>query len=593
MKINLKYIRNFCIIAHIDHGKSTLAYQLLKFTESIKNNNKLLDNMELEKEKGITIKNHIVQINYKLNNQKYKLNLIDTPGHADFSYEVYKSILACEGAILLIDISKNIQAQTINNLKLALKNKIKILPVLNKIDLNIDYYNVIKNVKKLLKCKKENILLISAKKGIGIKNLIYNIIKEIPYPKGNNNYPLEAFIIDSNFNKFQGIKIYFRIFNGTIINNEKLKLLSNNNIIKVKNLSRLDNKKVNVIYSGDVGYFLYKNKNIEKIIIGDTLVKFNDKITPKKIKIKQIQHNIFISIYPIENKDYLKLFNAIKELKLNDYSFNYYKDFSKTFGFGFRCGFLGMLHFEIIKERIFREYKINIIITIPNVIYRIKLKNKKKKYINSPLNFPNKNDIIYIKEPLVKIKILTFNKYIGNIISICIKKRGKLINQKYLLEEKVRLTFIIPFNEIIYNFNNKLKALTNGYNNINYKFFKYKKSNIVRVDIYINKIMIDGFSFFSHNDNAYKKSKIICKKLKKLIPKKQFKIPIQACIYNKIIVRETISSFRKDVISKCYGGDITRKMKLLNKQKEGKKKMRRIGQVDLPQNIFFSLINIK
>ncbi|MDH3004467.1 MAG: translation elongation factor 4 [Candidatus Shikimatogenerans sp. JK-2022] len=594
--MNLKYIRNFCIIAHIDHGKSTLAKQLLKFTNSINENEKLLDNMDLEIEKGITIKNHIIQINYKYKKKNYKLNLIDTPGHVDFNYEVYKSILACEGSILLIDISKNIQAQTITNFKLAFKNNIKIIPVLNKIDLNLEYNNLKLNIKKLIKCNLNDIICISAKKGIGIKKLIKEIIKKIPYPKGDINKSLQALIIDSIYDNYKGIYIFFRIFNGIIKNKDKLKLLSNNKIILVNNLNIIkNNKNVNKIYAGDVGCFLYKSKKVDDIIIGDTLVYYNDIKTKKIVKINNIQSNIFISIFPIINKDYIELEKSIKKLKLNDYSFTYNKDFSNTFGYGFRCGFLGLLHFEIIKERIIREYKINIITTIPNVKYKIFLKNKKILYLDNPLKLPNKNEIIKIKEPYVKIIIFTYNKYIGKIITYCIQKRGKLINQIYKknIDFDVKLIFNIPFNEIIYDFNNKINILTKGYNKINYNFIGYFKSNIIKIDISINNIKIDGFSFLTHIDSAYKKSKNICKKLKNLIPKKQFIIPIQAYIDNKIIVRETINSFRKDVTSKCYGGDITRKMKLLNKQKIGKKKMRKVGKIDLPQNLFFSLINIE
>ncbi|WGH25659.1 MAG: translation elongation factor 4 [Candidatus Shikimatogenerans bostrichidophilus] len=591
----MKYIRNFCIIAHIDHGKSTLAYQLLKYTKTIKNKNKLLDNMDLEKEKGITIKNHIVQIKYKYKKNIYTLNLIDTPGHADFSYEVYKSILACEGAILLIDISKNIQSQTISNLNFALEKKIYIIPVLNKIDLNIDYYNVKKDVKNLIKCNDKDILHISAKKGIGIKKLIKYIIEKIPCPKGNINLPLQALIIDSFYDDYKGVIIYFRIFNGIIKNNDKIKLLSNKKIIKVDKLGSLQ-KKIktnNKIYAGNVGFFLYKTKNIDNIIIGDTIVYNNDIKTKKIVKLNNIKPIFYIGIYPIDNNDYNNLKIAIKKLKLNDFSFTYYKDFSNSFGFGFRCGFLGILHFEIIKERIFREYKIIIITTIPNVNYKIILKNKKKIIINNPLKFPNINDIFYIKEPYVKINILTNSQYIGKIISFCINKRGFFKNQEYISLSKIKLKFDIPYSEIIYDFNNKLKTITKGFTSINYNFIGYKKSNIVKVDIYINNVIVDGFSFLSHITNAFIKGKNICKKLKNLIPKKQFEIPIQAYIYNKIVARETISSFRKDVTSKCYGGDISRKIKLLKKQKEGKKKMRKIGKVDLPQKIFLSLINIE
>lgn len=593
----MKYIRNFCIIAHIDHGKSTLAYQLLKYTKTIKNNNKnkLLDNMDLEIEKGITIKNHIVQIKYKYKNNIYTLNLIDTPGHADFSYEVYKSILACEGAILLIDISKNIQAQTISSLKFALKKKITIIPVLNKIDLNIDYYNVKEDVKNLIKCKNKDILHISAKKGIGIKKLIKCIIEKIPCPKGNINLPLQALIIDSSYDDYKGLIIYFRIFNGIIKNNDKIKFLSNKNVIQVDKLSGLKNNNIKKkIYAGNVGYFLYKTKNIDDIIIGDTIVTSNDIKTKKIVNLNYIKPTIYIGIYPIDNNDYKYLKKAIKKLKLNDYSFTYYKDFSNSFGFGFRCGFLGILHFEIIKERIFREYKIRIITTIPNVEYKVFLKKKNKQIIvNNPLYLPKKNDILYIKEPYVKVVILTYSKYIGKIISFCIKKRGILKNQEYLSLSKIKFHFDIPFCEIIYDFNNKLKTITKGFISMSYNIIGYVKSNIVKVDIYINNVIVDGFSFLSHINSAFIKGKNICKKLKKLIPKKQFEIPIQAYIYNKIVARETISSFRKDVTSKCYGGDISRKIKLLKKQKEGKKKMRKIGKVDLPQSVFFSLINIE
>ncbi|WGH26025.1 MAG: translation elongation factor 4 [Candidatus Shikimatogenerans bostrichidophilus] len=589
----MKYIRNFCIIAHIDHGKSTLAKRLLEYSINfIKNKNKLLDNMDLEKEKGITIKNHIVQIKYKYKNNIYKLNLIDTPGHSDFSFEVYKSILACEGALLLIDISKNIQAQTISNLNFALKNKIKIIPVLNKIDLNINYNNVKHDVKKLLKCKKKEILKVSAKKNIGINKLLKFIIKKIPYPKGNTKLPLKALIIDSLYDNFKGIKIYFRIFDGILKKNDKIKLLSNKKILKIEEIRNLT-KKTNKIKAGNVGLFIYKTKNIDNIKIGDTFVYKNDIKNKSIIKSNYIKPMIFIGIYPINNDNYKKLENSIKKLKLNDYSFTFCKDFSNTFGFGFRCGFLGILHFEIIKERILREYKINIITTIPNVGYKIIFKNKKKIIINNPIKLPNKNEILYIKEPYVKIIILSYNKYIGKILSFCIKKRGIFKNIFYISTKKIKLKFEIPFSEIIFDFYNKLKIITNGFISMNYNFIYYKKSNIVKIDIYINNVIIDGFSFFSHINNAFKKSKKICEKLKYLIPKKQFEIIIQAYLNNKIIVRENISPYKKDVTSKCYGGDISRKMKLLNKQKIGKKKMNKIGKIDLPKNIFFSLINIE
>ncbi|WGH27720.1 MAG: translation elongation factor 4 [Candidatus Shikimatogenerans bostrichidophilus] len=590
----MEYIRNFCIIAHIDHGKSTLASKLLEYTNT-DNKKKLLDNMDLEIEKGITIKNHIIQIKYKFKNKIYLLNLIDTPGHADFSYEVYKSIIASEGALLLIDISKNIQSQTISNLNFALKKKKYIIPVLNKIDLNINYNNVINDVKKLLKCNDKDILHISAKKGIGINKLIKFIIEKIPFPKGNNKLPLKALIIDSYYDNFKGIKVFFRIFNGILKKNDKIKFLSNKKIIKIDELGELnlEKKKFNKkIYAGNVGFFLYKTKNLDFIKIGDTIVSSNDKNIKNIIKLNILKQMVFIGIYPIDNKDYKNLENAIKKLKLNDYSFSFCKDFSNTFGFGFRCGFLGILHFEIIKERIFREYKIKIITTIPNVEYKIYLKNKKKIKINNPLDLPKKSDISYIKEPYVEIIISTYSKYIGKILSFCFKKRGILKNQTYLSLSKIKLKFNIPFCEIIFDFYNKLKSLTKGFTFFNYKFINFKKSNIVKVDIYINNIIIDSFSFLSHIDSAFKKAKKICKKLKKLIPKKQFKIPIQALINNKIVVRETIQAFRKDVTSKCYGGDISRKMKLLNKQKKGKKKMSKIGKIDLPQNIFLSLINI-
>ncbi|WGH24930.1 MAG: translation elongation factor 4 [Candidatus Shikimatogenerans bostrichidophilus] len=600
--MNIKLIRNFCIIAHIDHGKSTLAYQLLKYTKTIKYNLNLLDNMDLEKEKGITIKNHIIQINYNYNNKIYKLNLIDTPGHADFKLEVYKSIIASEGAILLVDISKNIQAQTLYNVKLAQSNNKPIIPVLNKIDLeNIDYRNVINDVKNLVKCKEKDIILISAKKGIGIKKLIKKIINKIPSPNVNRKNKLKALILDSYYDSYKGIFIYFRIFSGIINNKDKLKLLSNNKIITVNNLKTIEykNKSIQSLSAGNIGKFLYRSKNLEDIINGDTLVTYKDITTKKILKINRLKSNIFLSIFPINSNKYKYLENSIKKLKLNDSSFTFVKDFSNTFGYGFRCGFLGLLHFEIIKERILREYKIDLITTIPNVKYKFYLKNKKKIFINNPLNIPKTNEIIKIKEPYENVKIITLNKNLGNIITYCIKKRGILIDQKYKSSSynisnysQVILTFNMPLNEIIYDFNNKLKILTKGYNTIVTKFIGYKTSNIIKVDILINKVKIDGFSFFSHKNTAYKKSKKICLKLKNLIPKKQFKIIIQAYVNSKIIVKEIINSYRKDVSSKCYGGDITRKMKLLNKQKIGKKKMYKYGKIELPNSIFYSLINI-
>ncbi|WP_317167301.1 translation elongation factor 4 [Blattabacterium cuenoti] len=594
----MHYIRNFCIIAHIDHGKSTLADRLLELTNTVKKSiNQLLDDMELERERGITIKSHAVQMNYKYKNDIYTLNLIDTPGHVDFSYEVSRSISSCEGALLVIDCTKSIQSQTVSNLSLALNNNLVIIPVLNKIDLcdSINYNYVLEEIMDLLKCKKSDIIIVSAKTGIGVKKILDEIVNKIPPPKGDINAPLQAIIFDSKYNPFKGIEIFFRIKNGYIKKGQKLQFFSTGKTFFANEIGNLKLKKIpkNKISTGDVGYIISGIKNSSEVIVGDTIIEFNCSIIKKIKKLEKSKPMVFSSIYPIDSSRYEELHKSMDKLKLNDASIYFTPVSSPSLGFGFHCGFLGMLHMEIIKDRLEREFDISIIVTIPNVSYKVHTKENKILMVSNPSNFPDFGKVKKVEEPYVIVSILTEKNYIGNIISLCIKKRGIMIDQKYFSYKKVQILFEIPLSEIILDFYDKLKTVTKGYATFDYNFIGYRQSNLEKIVILINNEKIESLSILSHKERSQLLAKKICKKLSSLIPKHQFNIPIQASISGKIVARENIKSLRKNVIDKCYGGDVSRKKKLLYKQKKGKKKMRKLGKVEIPSSTFINFLKIK
>lgn len=596
----MKNIRNFCIIAHVDHGKSTLADRLLEFTNTVtdrEKKNQVLDSMELEQEHGITIKSRAIQMEYIYKYNKYIINLIDTPGHVDFSYEVSRSITSCDGALLIVDISQNIQAQTIFNFYLALEKKIKIIPILNKIDLiNFNKKKVIDDIIKLVGCNKKEILCISAKNGLGIKNVLESIIKYIPSPIGKINSSLQAIIFDSIYDPYKGIIMYIRVLNGKIIKGQKIIFLSTKKSYYVDDLGsiKLKLESKNIIGTGNIGFLICRIKNISEIKVGDIITdkeNYNLKLIKK---IKEIKPVVFSGIYPINNDNYNLLRLSIEKLYLNDSSFYFNPEFSKSLGFGFRCGFLGILHMEIFQERLFREYGITVISTIPNVTYKIFFKKKPNCpiFIKNTFEISNLSKIKKIEEPYINASIKTLSNYVGSIIELCIKKRGILKNQFYLNNKKVKLIFELPLSEILFNFYDKLKKITKGHSFFDYYLIGYRFSDLVKINILINYQNIDTLSFFIHRMNSFNIGKKICKKLSELIPRKQFDIPIQAAIGNKIIARETIKALRKDVTAKCYGGDISRKRKLLEKQKKGKKKMRKIGNVEIPNSTFIEILKI-
>lgn len=591
-------IRNFCIIAHIDHGKSTLADRLLEFTNTVKKRNitQLLDNMDLERERGITIKSHAVQMNYEYKKKIYTLNLIDTPGHVDFSYEVSRSISACEGALLIIDCTKNIQAQTISNFSLAKKKKLTIIPILNKIDL-IDYYeNVLNDISNLVECKKEDIITISAKNGLGIHNVLNRIITDIPPPNGNRKSPLQAIIFDSSYNPFKGVEIFFKIKNGFMYKKQKLQFFSTKKKCYAHEIGNLRIKKIpkKIVDTGDVGYLISGIKNVHDVKVGDTIIDVNFPSRYPVEKFTKIKPMIFASIYPSNSKEYEDLHNSIEKLKLNDSSISFTTEFSSVLGSGFRCGFLGLLHMEIVKDRLKREYGISIIITIPNVSYKIYNKDGSMTIINNPSKFPDSKPLKKIEEPYVLLSILTNKEYLGNIISLCVeKKRGVMLTQDFINSDRIKITFEIPLSEIIFDFYDKLKTISKGYASFDYYFIDYKKSDLKKIVILINYEKIEALSILSHKNKVKILSRKICKKLSSLIPKHQFHIPIQASVSGKIIARETIKALRKNVTGKCYGGDVSRKKKLLSKQKKGKKKMGTLGKVRIPSSTFISFLRIK
>ena len=595
----MKNIRNFCIIAHIDHGKSTLADRLLEYTNTVDKRDmkdQLLDDMDLEKERRITIKSHAVQLNYKFNNEDYILNLIDTPGHVDFSYEVSRSIASCEGALLVIDASQGIQAQTISNLYLALEQGLEIIPILNKIDLPGSMIEEVSDqIIDLLDCDESEILHVSAKDGIGIDKIIDQIIKKIPEPKGNAKDNLQAMVFDSVFNSFRGVEVIFRIFNGTIKKGDTVKFVNTKKIYNVDEIGILKIKKEpkDFLEAGNVGYLISGIKEAKEIKVGDTITH-KDNPTQNEIKgFEDVKPMVFAGIYPVENSDYEDLRASLEKLQLNDASLVWQPETSVALGFGFRCGFLGMLHMEIIQERLEREFDMTVITTVPSVEFKCFKTDGSTTEIFAPSDMPPVTNISYIEEPIIKAQIITKSEYIGNIIKLCLDKRGIIKNQVYLSKSRVELLFDLPLSEIVFDFYDKLKSTSRGYASFDYELSGYIKSKLVKLDILLNGEKVDALSAIVHKEKAFEWGKKLCLKLKELLPSQMFEIAIQASIGNKIIARETVRALRKNVTAKCYGGDITRKRKLLEKQKKGKKRMRQVGNVEIPQEAFLAVLKIE
>ncbi|UGU18067.1 translation elongation factor 4 [Sinomicrobium kalidii] len=596
----MKYIRNFCIIAHIDHGKSTLADRLLDYTGSVterEKQNQLLDNMDLERERGITIKSHAIQMEYIHNGEHYTLNLIDTPGHVDFSYEVSRSIAACEGALLVVDAAQSIQAQTISNLYLALENDLEIIPVLNKVDLpSANPEEVTDDIVDLLGCKPEEVIPASGKTGLGVDKIVEAIIERVPPPKGIPDEPLQAMIFDSVYNPFRGVEVIFRVMNGEITKGQKIKFMATQKEYYADEIGTLKLTQVpkNVIKTGDVGYLISGIKEAREVKVGDTIT---DAKTPTQNMIagfENVKPMVFAGIYPVDTEDYEELRASMEKLQLNDASLVFTPESSAALGFGFRCGFLGMLHMEIIQERLEREFDMTVITTVPNVSYLAYTKKDPETavVVNNPSDLPEPSKLDRVEEPYIKATIITKSDYVGPVMSLCIEKRGQITNQTYLTPERVELAFDIPLAEIVFDFYDRLKTVSRGYASFDYSPIGMRTSKLVKVDILLNGQSVDALSALIHADNAYNIGKKMCEKLKELIPRQQFDIPIQAATGAKIISRETIKALRKDVTAKCYGGDISRKRKLLEKQKKGKKRMRQVGNVEIPQQAFMAVLKL-
>ena len=596
----MKNIRNFCIIAHIDHGKSTLADRLLEYTGAITDREKqdqLLDDMDLERERGITIKSHAIQMYYNYAGDDFVLNLIDTPGHVDFSYEVSRSIAACEGPLLVVDAAQSIQAQTISNLYLALDNDLEIIPVLNKVDLpSANPQEVTDDIVDLLGCNAEDVIPASAKTGLGIENILSAIIKEVPPPNGDPKKPLQALIFDSVYNPFRGIETYFRVINGSIKKNQKIKFLATNKSYGADEVGTLNlkQKPKSEIFAGDVGYLITGIKEAKEVKVGDTITDFENPTNEAISGFEDVKPMVFAGIYPVDTEDYEELRGAMEKLQLNDASLVFIPESSAALGFGFRCGFLGMLHMEIVQERLEREFGMTVITTVPNVSYHAFSRKNPQEIIlvNNPSDLPDPSSLDRVEEPFIKASVITKSDFIGNVMSLCIEKRGVIKSQTYLTTTRVELIFDMPLAEIVFDFYDRLKTVSKGYASFDYSPIGLRQSKLVRVDILLNAKPIDALSALIHTDNAYRVGKKICEKLKELIPRQQFDVPIQAAIGTKIIARETIKAVRKDVTAKCYGGDITRKRKLLENQKKGKKRMRQVGSVEIPQEAFMAVLKL-
>jgi GTP-binding protein LepA len=594
----MENIRNFCVIAHIDHGKSTLSDRLLEITKTVSDRDmqaQTLDDMDLERERGITIKSHAIQLDYNSRGKKYVFNLIDTPGHVDFSYEVSRSIAACEGALLLVDATQGIQAQTISNLYLAIEHDLEILPVLNKIDMDGAMIEEIEDqIIELIGCKREEILHASGKTGIGVPEILEAIIDRVPAPKGNIDEPLQALIFDSVFNSFRGVIAYVRILNGTIKKGDKIKFVNAGREYFADEVGvlRLKPEPRNEIFAGDVGYIITGVKVSKEIKVGDTVTLSKNPCQEAIVGFEDVKPMVFAGIYPIDTEDYEDLRDSLEKLQLNDASLVWEPETSLALGFGFRCGFLGMLHLEIIQERLDREFDMAVITTIPNVSYFAYLKDGSKITINNPSEMPDPTYLNYVEEPFIRAQIITRPDYVGPIMKLCLGKRGVLKNQVYLTPSKIELTFELPLAEIVFDFYDILKSITKGYASFDYHMIDFRESDLIKLDLKLNGDNVDAFSALIHRTKAYDFGRRLCEKLKDLIPKQQFVIAIQAAIGQKVIARETISAMRKDVTAKCYGGDISRKRKLLEKQKKGKKRMRQIGNVEVPQQAFMAVLKL-
>ena len=594
----MKNIRNFCIIAHIDHGKSTLADRLLQLTHTISDRemmDQVLDDMDLEREKGITIKSHAIQINYEQNKQEYILNLIDTPGHVDFSYEVSRALAACEGALLLVDASQGIQAQTISNLYLAIENDLEIIPVINKIDMDgAMVEEVTDQIVDLIGCKRESILLASARTGLGVEAILEAIVERIPPPEGNPDIPLQALIFDSVFNSFRGIIVYYRILNGVLKKGDKIRFVSTEqeyfaDEVGILKLGLVPKPEVS---AGDVGYIITGIKNAKEVKVGDTIT-LSSNPNPQMIQgFQEVKPMVFAGIFPVLTEDFEELRECMDKLQLNDASLTYELETSQALGFGFRCGFLGMLHMEIIQERLEREFNQTVITTVPNVSFIAHSTKGETIQVNNPSEMPDPTRTDRIEEPYISAQIITKPEYIGNIITLCLGKRGILLNQHYLTPTRVELHFEMPLTEIVFDFYDKLKSQTRGYASFDYHPIEYRDAEISKMDILLNGEKVDALSALIHRSRAADFGRKLCEKLKELLPRQQFQIAIQAAIGSKVIARETISALRKDVTAKCYGGDISRKRKLLEKQKEGKKRMRQVGNVEIPQEAFLAVLKL-
>lgn len=594
----MKNIRNFCIIAHIDHGKSTLADRLLEFTKTVSSRdmeNQVLDNMALEKERGITIKSHAIQMEYLYKGEKYYLNLIDTPGHVDFSYEVSRSIAACEGALLIIDSTQGIQAQTISNLYQAIDNNLEIIPILNKMDLpNSMPDEVSDQIIDLIGCDLDDIIPASGKTGLGVEKILEAIIEKVPHPKGDENAPLQALIFDSVFNSFRGIISYFRIMNGSIRKGEKVKFVNTGKEYNADEIGvlKLKPEPRATLSVGDVGYIISGIKTSKEVKVGDTITSVENPCKEAIAGFENVKPMVFAGIYPVDADDYEELRASIEKLQLNDASLTFEPESSLALGFGFRCGFLGLLHMEIVQERLTREFNIDVITTVPNVNYKVHTNKGEILDVYNPSGLPEPNYINFIEEPYIIASIITKSEYIGAILTLCIDKRGILKNQTYLTSDRAEIVFEMPLGEIVFDFYDKLKSISKGYASFDYHPLDFKPSKLVRLEILLNGDPVDALSALTHFDNAYPLGRKMCEKLKELIPRQQFDIAIQAAIGSKIIARETVKAVRKDVTAKCYGGDISRKRKLLEKQKEGKKRMRQVGNVEVPQSAFLAVLKL-